>query len=151
VKDYSLEEFQAEFPTLFNNDYMNDWGGCMFDLPRGWGEIVRKGCEKLAKLDTCRIHVHQVKEKFGGLRFYFHEERLPPSPKYLANEEGWSSPEEGWVYSLENHERWIEEIVSAMEHASFWVCQDCGTTQNVDTRGGWILTLCESCREIHYK
>jgi hypothetical protein len=147
VKDYSLEEFKAAFPDMFDNDYMNNWGGCMFDLPRGWGEIVRKGCEKLAKLDTHRIHVHQVKEKFGGLRFYYAEERLPPGPKWLANEEGWDLPEQGWCYAVENAERWIGEIVDAMEQASYWVCDECGTTQNVTVEGGWIRTMCRSCRE----
>lgn len=145
MKEYSLEEFQAEFPGMFDNVY------CGFNLPRGWGEIVRKGCKDLMACDTHRVHVHQVKEKFGGLRFYFTEERLPPAPKYLANEDGWGNPEDGWEYAVENHARWIEEIVGRMEAASFWVCQDCGTTQNVDTRGGWILTLCEPCRETHYK
>lgn len=61
----------------------------------------------------------QVKEKFGGLRFYV---------------DGASSE----IYAM----------ISFAENMSYHICEQCGTTTNVTTGGkGWISTLCDSCRK----
>lgn len=117
MKDYTLEEFQEAFPGMFDNVY------CGFYLPRGWGEIVYKACKSIA-LTGAPVAVSQVKEKFGGLRFYYDlradcsEERADAAAR-------------------------VADIVEA---CSYWVCQDCGTTQNVTTEGDYITTRCAGCR-----
>jgi hypothetical protein len=92
-------------------------------------------------IDLCNLYgmqVLQVKEKFGGLRFYFHG----VGPNGLD----------------------IYELVSAAEEASYHICEECGEGGQAGydsakgeilykaTTGGsktssWIRTLCEPCRE----
>lgn len=59
----------------------------------------------------------QVKEKFGGLRFYMN---------YYVEE--------------------IEELISKAQAKSFKICEHCGNPGE-ERGGGWILTLCDSCHE----
>lgn len=58
----------------------------------------------------------QVKEKFGGLRFYY---------------EGGNND--------------IRSIVSFAEKQSNYICEVCGSTKNVGQTSGWITTLCKNC------
>lgn len=64
---------------------------------------------------TCSIS--QIKEKFGGLRFYC------------------SGTDE------------IFALVHVAEDASYKICQYCGTTDNVSRiDDGWIRTICTQCK-----
>lgn len=82
----------------------------------GWEPIVRQLILDLIGMGWNK-HLYQVKEKFGGLRFYI------------------------GVGSEEIHRR-IDEA----EHLSYKICQNCGATDGVTTEGDWILTLCQPCR-----
>lgn len=68
------------------------------------------------------IQVLQVKEKYGGLRFYF-------------NSSGGRSGEQDE----------IEGMVNLAESMSYGTCEFCGTTKNVGQTQGWITTCCEKC------
>lgn len=62
--------------------------------------------------------VLQVKEKFGGLRFY-----------------------------IGGGDKHINDLISKAEKESFEICEYCGSIDDVkQTRGGWIKTLCWVCR-----
>ena len=66
------------------------------------------------------VEIHQVKEKFGGLRFY----TGPASDSLLA-------------------------AIDDAEDLSFYVCESCGAPGYPTTTGyGWILTLCDTCEAI---
>jgi hypothetical protein len=76
--------------------------------------------------ESSSITILQIKEKFGGLRVYFHAEEMDT--------------------------REIETINGAImlaEMLSFRTCEVCGSTENIDSRSpknkklGWIRTLCE--------
>lgn len=58
----------------------------------------------------------QVKEKFGSLRFYCDG----------GNEK-------------------IDGMIWLAEHMSYYMCEDCGTTENIGQTKGWISTLCSEC------
>ena len=60
--------------------------------------------------------IDQIKEKFGGLRFY---------------------------YSGGNQK--IDGMVSLAESMSYHICEKCGTNKNVGRTEGWITTLCKTC------
>jgi hypothetical protein len=62
------------------------------------------------------IQVDQIKEKFGGLRFY-----------YSGGDDD------------------IDGMVSLAESMSYTICEACGTTENVGSTAGWIYTVCEPC------
>ncbi len=66
------EKFEKEWPEFFRDCY------CGFWLPERWEDIVWRLCgqiawelNQVAKLPLETVKVAQVKEKFGGLRFYF--------------------------------------------------------------------------------
>ena len=59
----------------------------------------------------------QVKEKFGGLRFY-----------------------------MERSTKEMEDAIDAAEEESFRTCEECGEPGETGGEG-WILTLCNDCRE----
>ena len=65
------------------------------------------------------VHAAQVKEKFGGLRFYF---------------DGGNSD--------------AASMIDAAERMSYHICEGCGTTDEVETKSdrGWVSTLCRKCR-----
>lgn len=63
-----------------------------------------------------QVTVDQVKEKFGGLRFY-----------YSGGDET------------------IHGMVWLAEHQSYYICEICGSTENIGTTKGWIRVLCENC------
>ena len=64
-----------------------------------------------------QIEIHQIKEKFGGLRFYCN------------------------FYTDE-----LIEIIRNAEKESFRTCEFCGTKENVGhTVSGWYTTCCEKC------
>jgi len=106
------ERFRERWPSMFAQVY------CGFSLPEGWETIVWKLCERLEKVAP-ETTVGQVKEKFGGLRFY-----------------------------VDNCTTEGLDTISFFERMSFYVCETCGTTQDVTSEGGWILTLCKECRNV---
>lgn len=80
-------------------------------LPRGWREIVAALHMDLVKLDP-DYRLFQVKEKFGGLRFYAD-----------SNVDG------------------FQERIRETEELSYHVCQDTGTDGRLTQIGYWHCTL----------
>jgi hypothetical protein len=64
------------------------------------------------------LHVTQIKEKFGGLCFYY----------FGGNDE-------------------IFGMVRLAESLSYRTCEYCGTTKNVGRTQGWICVICKDCHE----
>lgn len=99
---------RADSPADWENKYCT---------PERLAELERKLAEAEAELPVAS----QVKEKFGGLRFYV----------------------EG---GTDEHHAYI----SFAEALSYRICETCGTTTNVvQTVGGWVYTTCRPCAAIH--
>jgi hypothetical protein len=96
--------------------------------------MVEKLCALLERIGG--IACVQVKEKFGGLRFYLESE--PPIVD-MFGPSGITS-----LRSLPNNI--AGELVRACEEASFLVCLYCGAP-GILRRGGWWRTLCDGCEE----
>lgn len=62
------------------------------------------------------FEITQIKEKYGGLRFYCNGGDL-----------------------------YISGMIDLAESMSYTICEKCGTTKNVGQTSGWIYTCCESC------
>jgi hypothetical protein len=89
--------------------------------PSGWDDLVSELFLKLVDMYP-DLKIYQIKEKFGGLRFYCN---VP------FGSDG-------------------SDLIFLYEEQSFNVCQSCGSTQNVTTNeSGWITTLCSECREYN--
>ena len=78
----------------------------------GWRKLIEPLFEQARKEG---VDVLQVKEKFGGLRFYVSS----------ASQE-------------------FNDMIDQAEHDSFEVCEQCGEPGYKDNDGGyWIRTLCD--------
>lgn len=111
-------ESEKKYPEMFES--------CIqASVPSGWVPLVDKLCDDIYNNDP-NVKVLQVKEKFGGLRFYYQG----------------SLYEEGEV---------VDKLVVAAEKMSYKTCQKCGIVDNhkVETvgEGWWIKTLCEDCKQ----
>lgn len=111
-------------------------------IPKGWGSYVRCGTgwyELLNDLDSKVAYlapdyeIHQVKEKYGTLRFYYDGPAKDDMTKEI-----------------------VRDLVAHAESLSSMICELCGSgaTQfrtkfdySVKTRcrGGWYKTLCNTC------
>lgn len=99
------------------------WYGCI--APDGWKDIVLKADEMLGFIDP-DYEIHQIKEKFGTLRYYFGTTK--------------SGVESDIMYAIE---RWAESRSAS-------TCESCGKFGEL--RGdSWVVTLCDSCDEERLK
>jgi hypothetical protein len=111
--DAFAKQMEERFPNMFTEPY----GG--FCVGEGWWPIVENLCRHIQhhidwKRGTCsQVTVNQIKEKFGGLRFY---------------------------YSGGDDE--ISGMVSMAESWAGHSCETCGAPGK-SREGGWIKTLCD--------
>lgn len=114
------EQFYNKWPKLFTDVK------CGFYLPNGWSTLVWDMCVSLdleLDGDFSKLSCVQVKEKFGGLRFYTHDQT--------------------------NNDK-VNEIINAACNLSCETCQNCGTVEGVECKGPrWLTTQCEPCRDAY--
>lgn len=82
----------------------------------GWVPLIEKLINDCIKAGWDK-DLQQVKEKFGGLRFYIGS----------ANDA-------------------VHSLISEAEAMSFNICEECGESAQVSSTGGWLSTLCKNCR-----
>jgi len=137
------QKLYDKYPDLFSNKDKGIQNSCMAwgcECGNGWYEIISSVCwmikqhednkrwrkEYLEKNEPERlseeqeyfpVKFDQVKEKYGGLRLYF-----------------------------SGGDQYVEGLVSMAEAMSYKICEVCGN-KGQPNKGGWITTLCESCRE----
>lgn len=160
--------------------------GMLVRIPDGWGRWI--SCDRgwyplLVELDAelaqllPRYRIHQVKEKFAGLRFYWESgERIldpgDPEPAGLAAEP--SAADE--ARSLAEHEAWerrlsayletpegqarqqdldrrievANRLVERAEALASRTCERCGEPGERCQRrnGAWYKTLCATCADV---
>lgn len=160
--------------------------GILLRIPDGWGRWI--SCDRgwyplLVELDEQLRAVlpnyvlHQVKEKFGGLRYYWdsgedvhdREDPEPPTPGRDGNEaerDRWSRQHDAWcerldayrqtpegqarIADLERRVKLAEKLVDAAERRASITCELCGTTavlHRTPARSHWYKTLCLECAE----
>ena len=112
------EELHDKYPEILGN--------VCLEHDEGWNWLIDKLCSQL-QWDTDhnkypQVVATQVKEKYGGLRFYVGG----------ANESQWGA-------------------IQFAEYISSYICEKCGSTTQVTQTKGWITTLCATCMEEHEK
>lgn len=112
-----------QYPKIFSERFGDVtttamcWG---FECGDGWYEIINNLCNKIqdylsSNPKVPQVIAKQVKEKFGGLRFY-----------------------------IEGGDDKIYSFINEAEQLSYKTCEYCGSTNNVKlTKKGWIRALCE--------
>jgi len=79
-------------------------------------DMIEKRCEFERYETIPQVHASQVKEKLGGLRFYY-----------------------------DGGDNTIDGMVWLAEHMSDHICEECGSTKDIGRTSGWISTLCKHC------
>ena len=93
-----------------------------FPVGEGWRPLVTNLVNDIIAINA-DVNIQQVKEKFGGLRFYIFT---------------------GDMKREESGE--IRRLINQAENESFEICQLCGSKEDVKQYGGWIKTHCKKCR-----
>jgi len=130
----TTEQLIQKYPKIFKqyegNPGMVNW----FGVPDGWLPIIDKLCgsiqsyidrytryTKEGPIKPAQVTCTQMKEKFGGLRFY-----------------------------AENTDDHVEGMIMMAEYLCDHTCQECGSEENIGRTGGWITTLCQNCAGDNY-
>jgi hypothetical protein len=160
------QKLLEEFPDIFRDYYEKDitqscmpWGIC---CGNGWYDLLRLLCLEITILSrdkNIQVIADQVKEKFGGLRFYFHIKNPSASKFWWVLREFFYKCRLGRQYNFildlrrkfwRSTEEKIFDIVMKAEQDSYKICEQCG--QPGKTRGGgWVRTLCEKCEKDYKK
>ena len=110
------KRMEDKYPKIFVGKY----GG--FAVGKGWYPILEKLCANIQHhidwkvkqgQDIAQVEVNQIKEKFGGLRFYY-----------------------------QGGDDQIHGMVQMAESFAGTLCEDCGGI-GTRRSGGWIRTLCD--------
>lgn len=111
-----MTNLKEKYPKIFENIHWANYG-----FPETWTDLIDNLCKEIQ--DYCDLHDDfqvrcvQVKEKFGGLRFY-----------------------------VEESDSGIDEIIRKYEKQSIKMCQQCGCTdKEVFVVGSWIKYWCQPC------
>jgi hypothetical protein len=132
---YNKEEYEAfasRMESTYPEMFVNPYGG--FAVGAGWWPIIEALCrqiqhhvkwkqeqlEKYGRGEGCEtVTVAQIKEKFGGLRFYY---------------DGGDNVVDGMVRMAES---WADHS-----------CEECGAPGKRRS-GGWVRTLCDEHEAEH--
>lgn len=106
------------------------------DIGDGWMPIVIELDRKLAEIDP-EYEIHQVKEKFGGLRFYWAGDASEMFKTGKLKDDGY--PE--WGYTPAG------EAVRDAEQEALKTCEFCGEPGILRNDLRWLKTLCDT----HYE
>jgi len=158
--------------------------GILLRIPDGWGRWI--SCDRgwyplLVELDEKlrtvlpNYALHQVKEKFGGLRYYWEsgedvrdpDDPEPPTPGRDGNDaehDRYSQQHDAWCQRLDAHQqtpegqariadlrsriKFGEDLVEAAERQAKVTCELCGATavlHRTSARSHWYKTLCPAC------
>jgi hypothetical protein len=118
-----------KYPKIFKQHNLPMTETCMcwgFDCNDGWFWLIDNLCKTIQSyiddnkhLNISQVEATQVKEKFGGLRFY-----------YIGGD------------------KLIEGMVWLAESLSYSMCEKCGSLEGKSEKeNGWITTLCDKCRD----
>ena len=134
MKEELQEKLFSKYSKIFRqkdlpaNETCMCWGICCGD---GWYWLIDMLCgciqdyiDNNKHLKIPQAEAAQVKEKFGGLRFY-----------------------------IDRGDETIRGFIWLAEYISYHICEKCGSTENIQPQKtrGWINTLCDKCAKEKYK
>lgn len=120
------EKLVNKYSKIFKNRHESMVNTCMcwgFECDDGWYWLIDNLCENIQlyidnneHLNIDQVVATQVKEKFGGLRFYY-----------------------------TGGDKKIDGMVNQVENMSYNICEKCGSFDDVTQTKGWIKSLCKNC------
>lgn len=122
-----------KYPSIFRDKDKPMTETCMcwgIDTGNGWYTLIDNLCQELSILEkkyNILIIADQVKEKYGGLRFYYH---TFTDTQNLTEK----------VWDL------IDNVITKYEDMSEITCEVCGEP-GIIRPGGWLSCLCDKHTE----
>lgn len=98
-------------------------------IGKGWYPIVEELHKQMLAVDP-GYTIQQIKEKFGGLRYYW--EPTPDADGFFD-------------YSDEAKIATMRALVSFAEALASRTCEACGLPGSLRSSTGWYVTLCDGC------
>lgn len=133
MANITTEELIQKYPRIFQDYPGNPEGVNWHGVPQGWLPVMDKLCGCIQEyVDTTTRYVKgqpqrieqvtcvQMKEKFGGLRFY-----------------------------TNGNDDEVDGMIRMAEYMCDNTCQDCGSEQDLGYTSGWITLLCRNCAIAH--
>lgn len=134
--DADLENtLYSKYPNFFSNKDKSPMESCMsmgIECGNGWYDLINTICWEIQQRNKniesrnkynpenneklLDFKFDQIKEKFGGLRVYY-----------------------------SGGDDYVRGLVDLAETMSYRICENCGN-KGYANKNGWILTLCDSCR-----
>jgi len=118
----------------------------------GWEPIIRDLCIRIEQVMSdfkrfgIKVEASQVKEKFGGLRFYRDICHIPYEDYIKNTDSKQQMCEIDFSDMMQLIGDKVDHLIEMAELRSFQVCETCGTDEDVtQTTKGWIVTLCPKC------
>ena len=124
MKEELQNKLYEKYPKLFSRKDLPMNQTCMcwgMECGDGWYKLLDKLAHQLSYYD---VYAEQVKEKFGGLRFY------------VTFGENMTEDAVDTVYNF----------IGNAETKSLQTCEVCGAPGQ-QRSGGWIRTLCDTCNK----
>ena len=123
------EDLINKYPKIFQSYVGNPNGINWHGVPEGWLPIIDKlcGCMQLyidnhvtyskdGEYKPQQVTCSQMKEKFGGLRFY-----------------------------TNGHDQVVEGMINMAQYICDNTCQQCGSEQDLGVTSGWVSVMCRTC------
>ena len=101
---------------------LSEKAGVAIECLNGWNRLIEPIVDYInwyneTALEEDKIHIKQIKEKFGGLRFY-----------------------------TDKKTEQLNNMIEAAEQESIHTCEICGSKHDIgQTADGWITTCCRKC------
>ena len=135
-----LSRLVAAHPLLFKGSSpLTSW------VPPGWYELLDGLCRNITAAlppdDFASFEILQIKEKFGGLRFYWRLNGAQDVRLDILAQNGSISVTEKAQGGPASMVR-IRNLERAAQDASQSICQECGAPASRANYGGYIATLC---------
>jgi hypothetical protein len=129
AKQITTEEIITKYPKIFEDYQGNPGRSNWYGVPDGWLPIIDKLCgaiqeyidhhisyTKDGQYRPDQVKCSQMKEKFGGLRFY-----------------------------TDGHDEVVDGMIKMAEYWCDHTCQDCSSEEDLGLTSGWISVLCRNC------
>jgi hypothetical protein len=125
TKDFN--SLYKKYQHLFTTDNRRAFAMFGFECGEGWYTIIAQLIDHIDsyikhkyKDQPFDFQIVQIKEKFGGLRFY-----------------------------IDGGDSEIYELIRFAEELSYKTCEYCGSNEDIFRSKGWVITACLKCATTH--
>lgn len=114
--------------------------GC--GVGKGWLDLIIELDDILSIIDS-EYQIHQIKEKFGQLRFY-------AVPTFGSGRHWDPDKKEHVIDDMDEFLHWeaFHAQISRIENRSAYICEVCGEFGEMITEGRWARVRCEKHKDI---